>query len=116
MLVYINAFAFSQCRMWGTLLADVVIQMLGTDYARIVRAIYAFAQVQIFICTDQELPYQVLYQLSCHLLGLLVETGYKKYMKHQLKPVRQSEKLIVTNIGIWHVIAMLNDSLVWMKF
>jgi uncharacterized protein YaaW (UPF0174 family) len=33
--------------MWGTLLADVVIQMLGTDYARIVRAVYAFAQVHI---------------------------------------------------------------------
>lgn len=33
------------CRLWGTLLADVVIQMLGTDYARILRAIYAFAQV-----------------------------------------------------------------------
>lgn len=32
-------------RLWGTLLADVVIQMLGTDYARILRAIYAFAQV-----------------------------------------------------------------------
>ncbi|KAL8464751.1 hypothetical protein ACS0TY_034308 [Phlomoides rotata] len=31
--------------MWGTLLADVVIQMLGTDYARILRAIYALAQV-----------------------------------------------------------------------
>ncbi|XP_015159405.1 uncharacterized protein [Solanum tuberosum] len=33
--------------LWGTLLADVVIQMLGTDYARIVRAIYAFAQIRI---------------------------------------------------------------------
>ncbi|OWM62675.1 uncharacterized protein LOC116212791 [Punica granatum] len=33
--------------MWGTLLADVVIQMLGTDYARIVRAIFAFAQIRI---------------------------------------------------------------------
>ncbi|CAM8915449.1 unnamed protein product [Rhodiola kirilowii] len=33
--------------MWGTLLADVVIQMLGTDYARILRAIYAFAQIRI---------------------------------------------------------------------
>ncbi|KAJ4745859.1 AT-rich interactive domain-containing protein 1A [Rhynchospora pubera] len=33
--------------MWGTLLADVVIQMLGTDYARIVRAIYAFAQIRL---------------------------------------------------------------------
>ncbi|KAF5934322.1 hypothetical protein HYC85_030493, partial [Camellia sinensis] len=30
--------------LWGTFLADVVIQMLGTDYARILRAIYAFAQ------------------------------------------------------------------------
>ncbi|KAJ4972547.1 hypothetical protein NE237_005721 [Protea cynaroides] len=33
--------------LWGTLLADVVIQMLGTDYARILRAIYAFAQIRI---------------------------------------------------------------------
>ncbi|GER56735.1 hypothetical protein STAS_34471 [Striga asiatica] len=33
---------------WGTLLADVVIQMLGTDYARILRAIYAFAQIRIY--------------------------------------------------------------------
>ncbi|KAF5734063.1 hypothetical protein HS088_TW16G00505 [Tripterygium wilfordii] len=33
--------------LWGTLLADVVIQMLGTDYARILRAIYAFAQIRV---------------------------------------------------------------------
>ncbi|URE23083.1 PHD-finger [Musa troglodytarum] len=33
--------------MWGTFLADVVIQMLGTDYARILRAIYAFAQIRL---------------------------------------------------------------------
>nr|GMD70248.1 uncharacterized protein LOC109175214 isoform X1 [Ipomoea batatas] len=33
--------------LWGTFLADVFIQMLGTDYARIVRAIYAFAQIRI---------------------------------------------------------------------
>ncbi|KAL8135030.1 hypothetical protein AgCh_009888 [Apium graveolens] len=33
--------------LWGTLLADVVIQMLGTDYARILRAIYAIAQIRI---------------------------------------------------------------------
>ncbi|KAK0587652.1 hypothetical protein LWI29_026434 [Acer saccharum] len=33
--------------LWGTLLADVVIQMLGTDYARVLRAIYAFAQIRI---------------------------------------------------------------------
>uniref|UniRef100_A0A2P2KJQ4 Uncharacterized protein LOC105640952 n=1 Tax=Rhizophora mucronata TaxID=61149 RepID=A0A2P2KJQ4_RHIMU len=31
--------------MWGTFLADVIIQMLGTDYARILQAIYALAQV-----------------------------------------------------------------------
>lgn len=36
-------------RMWGTLLADIVIQMLGTDYARIVQAIYAIAQVKFII-------------------------------------------------------------------
>ncbi|GMN51443.1 hypothetical protein TIFTF001_020607 [Ficus carica] len=35
--------------LWGTFLADVVIQMLGTDYARILRAIYAFAQMLIII-------------------------------------------------------------------
>ncbi|XP_047311962.1 uncharacterized protein LOC124915313, partial [Impatiens glandulifera] len=33
--------------LWGTFLADVTIQMLGTDYARILRAIYAFAQIRI---------------------------------------------------------------------
>ncbi|CAL1406162.1 unnamed protein product [Linum trigynum] len=33
--------------MWGTLLADVVIQMLGTDYARVLPAIYAFAQIRL---------------------------------------------------------------------
>lgn len=33
--------------LWGTFLADVVIQMLGTDYARILRAIFAFAQIRI---------------------------------------------------------------------
>ncbi|KAE8125898.1 hypothetical protein FH972_020663 [Carpinus fangiana] len=33
--------------LWGTFLADVVIQMLGTDYARILRAIYAFAQIRV---------------------------------------------------------------------
>ncbi|XP_047176784.1 uncharacterized protein LOC124843982 [Vigna umbellata] len=31
---------------WGTFLADVVIQMLGTDYARILRTIYALAQIR----------------------------------------------------------------------
>ncbi|XP_076916429.1 uncharacterized protein LOC143576142 [Bidens hawaiensis] len=33
--------------LWGTFLADLIIQMLGTDYARILRAIYAFAQIRI---------------------------------------------------------------------
>lgn len=33
--------------LWGTFLADVVIQMLGTDYARILRAIYVFAQIRL---------------------------------------------------------------------
>ncbi|KAL3529460.1 hypothetical protein ACH5RR_008782 [Cinchona calisaya] len=33
--------------LWGTFLADVVIQMLGTDYSRILRAIYALAQIRI---------------------------------------------------------------------
>ncbi|XP_048130861.1 uncharacterized protein LOC115748691 isoform X1 [Rhodamnia argentea] len=33
--------------LWGTFLADMVIQMLGTDYARILRAIFAFAQIRI---------------------------------------------------------------------
>ncbi|KAJ6824422.1 uncharacterized protein M6B38_381200 [Iris pallida] len=31
--------------LWGKFLADIVIQMLGTDYARVLRAIYAFAQL-----------------------------------------------------------------------
>ncbi|KAH9298468.1 hypothetical protein KI387_030150, partial [Taxus chinensis] len=30
--------------LWGTFLADIVIRASGTDYARVVRAIYAFAQ------------------------------------------------------------------------
>ncbi|XP_057952406.1 uncharacterized protein LOC131146678 isoform X2 [Malania oleifera] len=33
--------------LYGTFLADVVIQMLGTDYARILRAIYSLAQIRI---------------------------------------------------------------------
>lgn len=33
--------------LWGTFLADIFIQMIGTDYARILRAIYAFAQIRI---------------------------------------------------------------------
>ncbi|MED6204974.1 hypothetical protein PIB30_013740 [Stylosanthes scabra] len=33
--------------LWGTFLADLVIQMLGTDYARLLRAIYAFAQIRV---------------------------------------------------------------------
>ncbi|KAK4283357.1 hypothetical protein QN277_000314 [Acacia crassicarpa] len=33
--------------LWGTFLADLVIQMLGTDYARIMRAIYALAQIRV---------------------------------------------------------------------
>ncbi|KAL2342310.1 hypothetical protein Fmac_003595 [Flemingia macrophylla] len=32
--------------LWGTFLADLVIQMLGTDYARILRTIYALAQAR----------------------------------------------------------------------
>ncbi|KAL5545136.1 hypothetical protein UlMin_008920 [Ulmus minor] len=47
--------AFLGPMLWGTFLADVVIQMLGTDYARILRAIYAFAQIRI--TRTQHLPY-----------------------------------------------------------
>ncbi|XP_057417321.1 uncharacterized protein LOC130711638 isoform X2 [Lotus japonicus] len=32
--------------LWGTFLADLVIQMLGTDYSRILRTIYALAQIR----------------------------------------------------------------------
>lgn len=39
--------AFIGPMVWGTLLADIVIQMLGTDYVRILQAIYAFAQIRI---------------------------------------------------------------------
>uniref|UniRef100_A0A0R0K173 Uncharacterized protein n=1 Tax=Glycine max TaxID=3847 RepID=A0A0R0K173_SOYBN len=35
--------------LWGTFLADLVIQMLGTDYARILRTIYALAQARCSI-------------------------------------------------------------------
>jgi hypothetical protein len=34
-------------RLWGTFLADVVIRSLGTDYARVIHAIFAFAQVNV---------------------------------------------------------------------
>lgn len=33
--------------LWGTFLADIVIRSAGTDYARVVRAIYAFAQIRL---------------------------------------------------------------------
>ncbi|CAN5959601.1 unnamed protein product [Sphagnum jensenii] len=33
--------------LWGTFLADVVIRSLGTDYARVIRAIFAFAQIRL---------------------------------------------------------------------
>lgn len=33
--------------LWGTFLADLVIQMLGTDYARILRTIFALAQIRV---------------------------------------------------------------------
>lgn len=33
--------------LWGTFLADIVIRASDTDYARIVRAIYAFAQIRL---------------------------------------------------------------------
>ncbi|KHN00126.1 hypothetical protein glysoja_028654 [Glycine soja] len=47
--------------LWGTFLADLVIQMLGTDYARILRTIYALAQVRCSICSMLSLrPYWVL--------------------------------------------------------
>ncbi|XP_021725107.1 uncharacterized protein LOC110692420 isoform X2 [Chenopodium quinoa] len=39
--------AFIGPMVWGTFLADVVIQMLGTDYIRILQAIYALAQIRI---------------------------------------------------------------------
>lgn len=46
--------------LWGTLLADIVIQMLGTDYARIVQAVYAFAQIRLtrtsYVESDGEGP------------------------------------------------------------
>lgn len=33
--------------LWGTFLAEVVIRSVGTDYARVVKAIYAFAQIRL---------------------------------------------------------------------
>lgn len=33
--------------LWGTFLADIVIRSVGTDYARVVKAIYAFAQIRL---------------------------------------------------------------------
>ncbi|XP_074329043.1 uncharacterized protein LOC141666764 isoform X3 [Apium graveolens] len=47
--------------LWGTLLADVVIQMLGTDYARILRAIYAIAQLMALV--HESVHWYLLYHL-----------------------------------------------------
>ena len=33
--------------LWGTFLADLVVQSLGPDYARVLRAIYTVAQVRV---------------------------------------------------------------------
>ncbi|GJP31338.1 hypothetical protein CLOM_g11981 [Closterium sp. NIES-68] len=33
--------------LWGAFIADVVVQSLGTDYARVVRAIFSFAQIRL---------------------------------------------------------------------
>ena len=49
------------CRMWGTFLADIVIQMLGTDYARILRAIYALAQVNFSLfCVSLSIAFPIM--------------------------------------------------------
>ncbi|KAK8583681.1 hypothetical protein V6N12_067943 [Hibiscus sabdariffa] len=71
---------------WGTFLADVVIQMLGTDYARILRAIYGFAQIRItrtYRWLDQK-PMQI---------GLLIP------VMARLSPVVYCEMTMV--IGLW---------------
>ncbi|KAK9199729.1 hypothetical protein WN944_014922 [Citrus x changshan-huyou] len=57
LMVGLDILILQESKLWGTFLADVVIQMLGTDYARILRAIYAFAQVKVFSyhsCLDRE--------------------------------------------------------------
>lgn len=59
--VFLNILFALLNRLWGTFLADLVIQMLGTDYARILRTIYALAQVRCSICSMLSLrPYWVL--------------------------------------------------------
>eukprot|EP00850_Spirogloea_muscicola_P012103 SM000077S21577 [mRNA] locus=s77:281747:285134:+ [translate_table: standard] len=41
------AMSFLGPLLWGTFLADVVLQAVGTDYARVVRAIFALAQIRL---------------------------------------------------------------------
>ncbi|KAF1874532.1 hypothetical protein Lal_00029959 [Lupinus albus] len=47
-----SMFTFLGPVLWGTFLADLVIQMLGTDYARILRTIYALAQAIYMLCSS----------------------------------------------------------------
>ncbi|CAL5442532.1 unnamed protein product [Camellia sinensis] len=57
--------------LWGTFLADVVIQMLGTDYARILRAIYAFAQLSV---SPVHIGYRLTSTKEISLLNIVVKT------------------------------------------
>ncbi|CAL5362718.1 unnamed protein product [Camellia sinensis] len=57
--------------LWGTFLADVVIQMLGTDYARILRAIYAFAQLSV---SPVHIGYRLTSTKEISLLSIVVKT------------------------------------------
>lgn len=78
-------------RLWGTFLADVVIQMIGTDYARILRAIYAFAQVTC--CMPFLLIDQFLYVHNCikmlsyrsallgHMVGYPIKSIWSRIFK-----------------------------------
>jgi len=59
--------------MWGTFLADVVIQMLGTDYARILRTIYALAQARYMSYSSSILSFARL-TLCCAYLVILFKS------------------------------------------
>lgn len=66
-------------RLWGTFLADVVIRSLGTDYARVIRAIFAFAQVNV---PDSTRSFTMYWETRCCPVlhkGWKCRTVYLKY-------------------------------------
>ena len=55
-------------RVWGTFLADIVIQMLGTDYIRILQAINVFSQVPfVQILSSKRVSLELFACIVCQL-------------------------------------------------